>query len=420
MLSSPLILVIDDEQAILDILHDSLSDEEFRVETLSQPEKALETIGALIPDLILLDIFMPNVNGIDLLEKIKKEYPEQKVIMISGFGTIATALEAVNKGAISFIEKPLNLDEILDKISFLKQTTDEVFHPKTEHSNDFIGESYLFRELINSISCVAKLNLPILIYGHHGTGKTAAALYIHSIKNKPDELFVTIDCSSTCPSFLSQRQILPDETIYFKNINNLSLDQQKTVLQFIQTKDDSVSIIASSTQQLFQLHKEGLFIGTLFYELNAIPLEIPVLNKRRHDIPLLVDYFLKKNNSKNNRQQVLSISSIRLLRNANWPGNIRQLKKLITVILQALPNKQVLLPEDFYPFLDERTTQLVEEQSFTQFNTLEEAKISFEKSFLLYHLKRSNFDLSQVSDKLHLNIPQLRARMQELKITVTN
>lgn len=418
MIPQPLILVIDDEQPILDIIQESLSDEGFRVKTLSEPEKALSRIGELIPDLILLDIFMPNINGLELLEKIKREYPHQKVIMISGFGTISTAIEAMNKGALSFIEKPLNLDEILEKIAFLKKSKNITDKKEIKEDCNFIGESYLFKELVRSIHCVANLNLPILIYGHHGTGKTSAAKYLHSIKGNDVKTFEVIDCA--IPMNLNLIKLNEIKTIYLKNINLLSQEQQKLVLQLVQKIKKSIQIIASSTQQLFKLFQTGKFQGNLFYELNALPIEIPKLDKRRHDIPLLVNHFLNTSNQKNNSQQILSTSAIRLLRNTNWPGNVRQLKDVMCSILSALPEKQVVQAEDIYPFLDERKTLYLEEQSFTQFTSLEEAKNFFEKKFLLYHLKRSNFDLTQVSDKLHLKVPQLRARMQELKISLTS
>ena len=119
--NQPLILIIDDEQAILKTLQDALTDEDYKVITLDEGQKALHTIGEIIPDLILLDIFMPNCNGLKLLSQIKKEFPDQKIIIISGFGNIPIAIEAIKNGAIDFIEKPLNLDEILHKISFLKE-----------------------------------------------------------------------------------------------------------------------------------------------------------------------------------------------------------------------------------------------------------------------------------------------------------
>ena len=155
----PLLLIIDDEESILKMLKESLEDENYRVKTLIDGNKALDTIGKILPDLVLLDIFMPNCNGIKLLEKIKKEYPQQKIIMISGFGNISIAIEASKKGALDFIEKPLNLDEILMKISFLKEEksekNSEISVAENLESYGIIGQSYLFQELVQQIKQVS-------------------------------------------------------------------------------------------------------------------------------------------------------------------------------------------------------------------------------------------------------------------------
>jgi len=183
MNNSPLLLIIDDEITILKTLKEALEDEKFRVETLSDGNKSLDLIGKLIPDLILLDIFMPNCNGLELLKKIKKEYPQQKIIIISGFGNIPMAIEATKNGALDFIEKPLNLDDILSKILFLKKENHQKPTNKTETKNleiyGIVGQSYLFLELIQQAEQVANLSLPLLIYGQHGTGKTLLSKYIH-------------------------------------------------------------------------------------------------------------------------------------------------------------------------------------------------------------------------------------------------
>ena len=257
-LKTPSILIIDDEQAIRDTLQAVLCDEGYAVTTLHNPSSALQTIGELVPDLVLLDIFMPNVNGITLLESIKKEYPTQKVIMISGFGNISIALDTIKKGACDFIEKPLNLDEILHKLQFLKK---EPSYSKTEeHSSVFsshclIGESYLFKEMLHSIEHLAVLDFPILIYGHHGTGKSTVAHYIHANSNYKQLPLLIIDCALITHEDLSfEIQKQEHGSLFLKNINYLSLPQQKVLLSLLTTT--KLRIIASSTQQLYLLQQQ--------------------------------------------------------------------------------------------------------------------------------------------------------------------
>ncbi len=218
MNSSPLILVIDDEATILTTLKEVLEDEGYRTETLSDGNKTIQTIGKLIPDLVLLDIFMPNCNGLELLEQIKKEYPHQKTMIISGFGNISIAIKAVKKGALDFIEKPLNLDVILSKIDFLKNKKNKQSKKNTRNNqrknNGIIGSSYLFLELIQQINLIKNLNFSLLIYGEHGTGKTLFAKYIHKNSSLKNEEFVTINCSN-----LQEKEIIKKiENFYSKKM----------------------------------------------------------------------------------------------------------------------------------------------------------------------------------------------------------
>lgn len=420
---NPLILIIDDEEAILTTLKAALTDEEYRVETLSQGQKALEKIGKLIPDLILLDIFMPNCNGLKLLAQIKKEYPNQKVIIISGFGNVPIAIEAVKNGAIDFIEKPLNLDEILNKISFLKEKEEKkVSQYETDKALlrecNIIGESNLFLELIQQTEKLAPYNFPILIYGEHGTGKSSLARYIHKKGNKLGD-FITVNGETLCQeseTFLKKHFENDAKTIYIKHIDELGPKHQKILLSLL---DDKNRIIASSKTSLFELMQKKKFHESLFYHLNKAPLEVPPLRKRPYDIPLLVDYYLNKYNEKHKKKVVFTTQSIRLLRNHKWPGNIVELAQAIEKIV-AYSNKdyEVTTPEHLTEILGERTIQFIEEQALLRFSSLEEATKTFKKNYLLYLLKKNHYNINQVSDRLNLSPIQLKNKLLELKINI--
>lgn len=412
-MQKPSLLIIDDEPAILKMLHGSLKDEGYRVTTLENPTTTISLIGELIPDLILLDIFMPAVNGLTLLEAIKKEYPNQKIIIISGFGNIAMATSAIKKGALDFIEKPLNLDEILQKLQFLKEPILLPQEPNHLEAQSLIGESYLFKEMIRSIQQLARTGLPLLIYGQHGTGKSAIARHIHSCSTQNNNFFLI-----NCVLFDKDKliELLPQSqgTVFFKNINLAPLDQQTIILKFIeQTK---LRIIASSTQQLYPLQKQQLFLSSLFFKLNIAPIEIPPLAKRKHDIPLLINYFLEEQNHLTHKKITFSTASIRHLRNATWLGNVTQLKHCIQALACESGSSACITPKHLTPYLGVPTNHLVEEQTFSDFASLEEATNHFEKEFLLYHLRKSKFNLLQVSDTLDLKIHQLHAKMQKLNI----
>jgi len=427
--NSPLILIIDDEEAILKTLKDALVDESYRVSTLSDGNKALGLIGKLVPDLILLDIFMPNCNGLQLLSKIKKEYPAQKVIIISGFGNIPIAIEAVQKGAIDFIEKPLNLDEILNKLSFLQNTSQpekkESFSDKSLlRECNIIGESNLFLELIQQIEKFAPYNFPILIYGEYGTGKTALSKYIHkkSLLSKND--FSKIDCATTIEKNFEEKVINlfegeKQKTVFIKNIEQLDQKNQIILLNLIEQNEINKKhrIIASSKTSLFNLIKNNKFNELLFYYLNKAPIEVPPLRKRPYDIPLLINNYLNKYNSKHNKKTVLTTQSIRLLRNHKWPGNITQLKQIIEkIVISTDENYSLITPQELKNIFGEKEIQFIEEQSMFNFDSLDQATQELKKSFLLYLLQKNHYNIDQVSDRLNLSSIQLKNKLIELKI----
>lgn len=241
----PSLLIIDDEDAILETLQASLEDEGFTVQTLNDGSKILDTIGTLVPDAILLDIFMPNINGLELLEKIKREYPMQPVIIISGYGTVPMAVDAIKKGARDFIEKPLNLEEVLTKLSFLKEdasTLSSIEHTEAINLNrlDIVGQSELFLEFMTQVRKTAALKIPALIYGLQGTGKSLIAHYLAFCHFQQDKVIKTIDC--TQQDNFKEKLMPTDGTIFFKNIQELSNDNQK--------KHSNLSLLIAKQQKL--------------------------------------------------------------------------------------------------------------------------------------------------------------------------
>lgn len=430
MNTQPLLLIIDDEPAILKTLQESLEDEQYRVKTLADGNKTLDFIGDLVPDIVLLDIFMPNCNGLDLLIKIKKEYPQQKVIVISGFGSIQIALTAIKRGALDFIEKPLNLDDVLSKIKaaqnnlMVQQANSSQTQPTDYQMYGIIGESALFIELMQHIQHLAPLKHPLLVYGQHGTGKTLIARYVHQIRGQAHVPFVHIDCSAKIDNLLNLLSATKQQTIFLKNINDLSSENQKELLCFLNSApykelNDKglIKIIASTYQSLFKLSQERIFNNSLLHKLNITPIELVPLNKRRYDIPLLCNYFLTKSNEAHKKNITLSTESIRFLRNHNWAGNITELQNLIgTVVAHTQEENHVLEKFNLQAFLNEKNTHFVEEQSFLLFNSLEEATENFERSFLTYTMKKNRFNIKAVSDTLKISVDDLQSKISKLDI----
>lgn len=415
MHTHPLILIIDDEQAILKTLKGALEDESFRIQTLSDGKKAIATIGKLIPDLVLLDIFMPDCNGLELLTHITQEFPQQKIIMISGFGTIAMAIEAVKKGALDFIEKPLNLDEVLAKLAFLKNEPVAPASVATTISYDsfgLVGKSVHFLELMRQAERVAPLHIPLIIYGAHGVGKSTLAHFIHQ-KNKIGE-FIVVDCATTNNKL--NELLNHSGTVYLKNISLMPPREQTELAQLLQSQP-TARVIASSVEPLFNLLNAGQFNATLFAQLHALPLEIPALKKRQGDIPLLIEHYLAVANNAHGKKIALNTRALRLLINRSWQTNISELKNcLIQLVVTAPTDHHVVTPTDLATILGEKEVQFVEEQQFTNFNSLGEATHAFEKNFLLYLLKKNHYNVEQVAFQLSLSAPELRNKITELKI----
>lgn len=439
MNNSPLILIIDDELAILKILQESLQDEDFVVKTTNDGGKALEMVGELIPDLVLLDIFMPGYNGLEMLSKIKKEYPQQKIIMISGFGNVSLAVEAVKNGALDFIEKPLNLDEVLSKISFLKLNEDLQVTGSDEPSGvcvdervdalervGIVGESFLFVELLTQINNVANLCYPLVIYGSPGVGKAVLVSYIHHISNFKKMSLAIINCATQPDLDLKGMDV--SGILFLKHVDKLSSSGQKSLLNFLDSdyykKMNAASklrIIASSQDLLFKKVQEQRWSCQLFNRLNVTPIEIPSLAKRRHDIPLLISHFLDLANKALNKNISLCNLSIRYLRNKNWPGNVAELKNFISSLVnRASKKKAVIMLPEVQKFICKQELDIIEAQAFLNLTSFGDATASFQKRYLIHVIKKNNFDLAQAADSLKLSIDSLNNKIYELDINLKN
>jgi DNA-binding NtrC family response regulator len=359
-------------------------------------------------------------------------------MVISGFGNISLAVEAIKNGAMDFIEKPFNLDEIFSKISFLKENSKRSAQNATDtkilteiKKLEIVGESFLFLELMTQIKNIANIKLPLLIYGEHGTGKTLISRFVHLNYNPlgsaiKDGTFTVIDCLSNIN--INSKISDLDGTILIKNIDSLSLDEQKKFVNYLDSDEYKfknntglIKIIVTSTRSLFRLMREDKFNSNLFYKLNITPVEVPSINKRRYDIPLLLDHWVKKFNDIYNKNIVINAEALRYLRNRFWPGNISQIRDLIekVVILAENNNANVSMRTLEY-LVGERDVDFIEEQSFLSFNSFDEAAKSFEKKYLLYVLRKSNFDLQQTSERLNLSITSLSDKVSKLNISLKN
>lgn len=419
---NPIILVVDDEQAILSSMSSILSDEGYVVETTAKPENVINLIGQIIPDFIFLDIFMPNFNGLEILAQIKREFPDQKVIVISGYGNITLAVEALKKGASDFLEKPFSIEDLLSKIEQLKlqgakKSFENVTQPTNTKEATLVGESYLFKELIQYTNRVIPLSTHTLIYGPRGVGKTTLAKYMHNQKNKDLDITVINGNESDCIA-KNESSFKQAGTIIIKHVDRLATSQQQKLLDALESETTEARVISLTDKSLYDLSIQHLFNESLFFALSATPIEIPSLNKRRFDIPLLAHYFLSEINKTNKEQIEFTAPAIRLLRNYIWQENIRELQILINQAALNSKSNATLDVEDLQSLLSETKRDFIEEQRFQFFSSLDEATHSFQKKFLLYQLKKSRYDINQLSDALSMEPQELKTKILGLGIAL--
>ncbi|SJZ51098.1 sigma-54-dependent transcriptional regulator [Sediminibacterium ginsengisoli] len=362
----PNILIIDDERAIRNVLKDILTNEGFKVDEAADGEEGLKKIAGASYDLVLCDIKMPKIDGLEVLQKVTETNPETPVIMISGHGNIETAVDAVKKGAFDYISKPPDLNRLLitirnamDKTSLVKET--RVLKRKVAKVQEIIGESEAILKIKETIEKVAPTDARVLVTGENGSGKELVARWLHAKSNRSEGPMVEVNCAAI-PSELIESELFGHEkgsftsaikqrigkfeqasggTLFLDEIGDMSLSAQAKVLRALQEgkitrvggdKEIAVDVrvVAATNKDLLKEVEEKNFRLDLYHRLGVILIHVPSLNQRRDDIPLLVNKFLA-DIADEYGQAVKSISkdAIKTLQEHNWTGNIRELRNVV-------------------------------------------------------------------------------------------
>jgi two-component system, NtrC family, nitrogen regulation response regulator NtrX len=364
------ILVIDDEKAIRNTLKEILEYEKHHVEIAANGADGLEILKKEAVEVVLLDIKMAGMDGMEVLDRVAKEYPDIQVIMISGHGNVDTAVKAIKAGAFDFIEKPLDLNRLLvtirnalDKGELITET--KTLRRKISKSYDLVGESEAIIQIKNMIDRVAPTDARVLITGQNGTGKEVVARWIHDKSNRADGPFIEVNCAAI-PSELIESELFGHEkgaftsaikqrkgkfeqancgTIFLDEIGDMSLSAQAKVLRALQENkitrvgadkdiDINVRIIAATNKSLEEEIKANRFREDLYHRLSVILINVPTLNERLDDIPLLADYFITQICEEYGSAKVaISKDAITELQKINWTGNIREFRNVIERLL---------------------------------------------------------------------------------------
>ncbi len=378
-------MIVDDDPVALDLLREVLSKESYEVASALSAEEAISQGIENIFDVIITDVRMGEKDGMDVLRSFKKTSPETAVIMITAFGSIDTAIEAIREGAFDYISKPFKLEEI--KITVRRALEQRRLLRENQYYRQELLEKYQFKNVIGrtpqmfqvykTIARVADTKSTILLYGERGTGKELVARSIHYNSQRSDRPFVTVDCASLVETLMeselfghvrgaftgalqAKRGLFEEAdggTLFLDEVGNLSLSTQAKLLRFLQEYEIKrvggtenikvdVRVIAATNQFLEPLVKSGNFREDLFDRLNVVPISLPPLREKKEDIPLLIIHFLQKS-SEENRKQISHISpeALDILTQYSWPGNVRELRHTIerAVVLSTQP---IILPED--------------------------------------------------------------------------
>ncbi|MCD6560827.1 MAG: Fis family transcriptional regulator [Desulfobacteraceae bacterium 4484_190.1] len=443
------IMIVDDEVNILQSLEGILSDEGFESICVESGTRALEKMEELVPDLVLLDIWMPGISGMETLQKIKGAYPNIQVIMMTGHGTIETAVKATKMGAYDFIEKPLSIEKLLlsinnaldyykleEEVNFLKE--------KEKEKYKITGHSRLINELKEQIRIVAPTNAWILITGENGTGKELVAHTIHILSKRSSKPFVDVNCAAI-PEELIESELFGHEkgaftgattmkkgkfdlahegTIFLDEIGDMSLKAQSKTLRILQeqkfdrvggsrTINVDVRVIAATNKELEAEIDKGTFREDLYYRLNVIPIRVPSLKDRKEDIPELVNTFQKDFfRNTNIGPKKFSEESLIILKNYEWPGNIRELKNLVERLL-IMTKDDVIHPKDIPPPFNRRTELKGGFQpALLMSQTFKEAKSEFERAFIETKLKEFNGNISQTAEAIGIERSNLHRKIK--------
>jgi len=375
------ILIIDDERPIRSTLKEILEYEKFKVDDAEDGIIGLEKIAKNKYDLVLCDIKMPKMDGLELLEKVQETHPDLAVVMISGHGNIETAVEAIKKGAFDFIQKPLDLNRVLitvrnavDKTSLVKET--KVLKKKINKASDIIGNSVGINEIKTLIDRVAATEARVLITGGNGTGKELVARQLHEKSNRNTGPLVEVNCAAI-PSELIESELFGHEkgaftsamaqrkgkfeqaengTLFLDEIGDMSLSAQAKVLRALQENKIArvggdkeipvnVRVLAATNKDLTKEIAEGRFREDLYHRLSVIRIHVPSLNERLDDIPLLAEFFVDKICSEYGTGiKKISKEAISELQKINWTGNIREFRNVIERLI-ILSDKEIGVQE---------------------------------------------------------------------------
>jgi DNA-binding NtrC family response regulator len=460
------ILVVDDEAVIRDGLQRVLEGDQFEVETCMSGHNAIERLQEKEYGLVITDLKMPGMNGIEVLKAVKALQPDIPVILITGYASIDTAVEAIKNGASDYISKPFSPDILLEKVqNALNQRSmpmNEKCLNKKAHLlhgfHQFIGESKEMQKVYHRIMLVAATNSTVLITGESGTGKELAARAIHENSPRKEKPFVAVDCSSLAETLLESElfghvkgsftgavqtktglfKIADGGILFLDEVSNISLSTQAKLLRALQERKITpiggtqlvpidIHLVAATNKNLRTMANEGTFREDLFFRLNIIPIELPPLRDRKQDIPILIRYFLKKYTVEIGKEiRGIAPDVMSFLENHSYPGNVRELENMIERAV-VLAEGDIIRNEDLelWDSNDTSSNSMIEhiplnaeELKEMKRHIRDHAIESLESLFVRNALERSNWNVTRAAEETGILRPNFQSMMKKLGISV--
>lgn len=446
------ILITDDERDIRELISDILKDEGYTTRLAGTSEQCMAEISREVPSLMILDIWLKDsrMDGIDILKQVKREHPEVPIIIISGHGNIEIAVAAIKQGAYDFIEKPFNIEQLLVVIrrametSRLRRENIQLKRGDSQQS-EMLGDSGAFRSLRSQLDKVTKSNGRVMLTGEPGCGKETAARYIHANSNRASGPFVVVSSASIAPERFEEvlfgresagkgveKGLLEQAhggIVYFDEVADMPLATQSKILRVLVDQQFTrvggtekvhvdMRVISSTNRDLVNCIASGSFRQELYHRLNVVPIEVPSLEERREDIPLLAEHFIALlNRTQGLPARRLGEDARALLQTMLWPGNVRQLRNVIERVL-ILGDAQGDIAARELPNLDEGATEegRVVLSGGLATLPLREARELFEKEYLLTQINRFGGNISRTAAFVGMERSALHRKLKSLGV----
>ncbi len=457
------ILVVDDEDAIVSSLSSILQDEGYEVSVAKSGGEALKIYTVDPPDLMLLDIWMPEMDGLETLRRVKEIVPTAQVMVMSGHGSIETAVKAIKLGAYDYIEKPLSLENVTLRVKhaleqYRLEEENRSLRTKVQRKFELVGQSAPMQELRQLIDTAGPTNSRVLIGGENGTGKELVARAIHLQSARADRPFVAVNCAAI-PETLIESELFGHEkgsfsgatsmkrgqfeqadggTLFLDEIGDMSLSTQAKVLRALQEQQFTrvggikllkvdVRVLAASNKDLLKEIEKGAFREDLYYRLNVVPIVVPPLRERRDDIPLLIRHFMKVHAEEQGlRMKEVTPEAMTIFQQYEWPGNIRELRNLIERLMimvpggvidaaQATTSLQVKAP-GASPAASAPAQPAASPLLTQPYDSLRDARNAFEKEYIGRKLREHHWNISRTAEDLKIERSHLHRKIKLLDV----